>query len=205
MATEQKVPNHELLQAGLQLMAGSGMPLDRMETRGRAMLYRAPDGKTVRVRTCNDHVLVVLADRAGPDASLNIEGTDHLLVVMPERPRSRGYVIAYFVPTQEAVRAARVTHKEWLASSPNTRGENRTWNLWFDDDGPAKANCFARKWAGYRIPGSVDLSKPHGVAPVTKPNGDTNSLSDVIAVAKHKIASAAGVPESAIRISIDFP
>ena len=169
------------------------------------MIYRTATGERVRVRTCNDHVLVVLAESAEPEAALNIEGTDHLLIVMPEKPRTRGSVIAYFVPTAVAVQAARVTHKEWLASNPNTRGDNRTWNLWFDDEGPSKANGFADKWANYRLNGSIDLGKPSR-APhaLPKPNGGSTTLGEVIADAKRHIASVAGVPESAIRITIDL-
>ena len=95
------------------------------------MQYALPNGETVRVRTCNDHVLVALAASARKGAALNIEGTDHLLVVMPEIPRTGGSVIAYLVPTEIAVEAVRTTHADWLASNPNTKGKNRTWNIWF--------------------------------------------------------------------------
>jgi hypothetical protein len=204
MATEHKVPNAELLQAGLALAEQAGRPLKRIQSKGRAMLYEAPDRTTVRVRTCNDHVLVVLAESPAPEAALNIEGTDHLLIVMPENPRSRGAIVAYLVPTEVAVQAARASHKEWLASNPNTAGKNRTWTLWFDDIGPSKANAFAEKWATYRLRGSIDLNEPDRAKTASRVNGSSNSLGQVIAAAKRQIASAAGVPESAVRITIDL-
>jgi hypothetical protein len=82
-----RVPNDALVGAGLKLMRDAGMPLERAPARGRAMIYRLSNGQTVRVRTCNDHVLVVLADESSETAKLNIEGTDHLLVIMPQTPR----------------------------------------------------------------------------------------------------------------------
>ena len=71
------------------------------------MLYKMSDGQTVRVRTCNDHVLIAVADSPNPGARLNIEGTDWLLIVMPEVERTAGNIVAYLVPVQEAVAEVR--------------------------------------------------------------------------------------------------
>ena len=79
----------------------------------------------------HDHILVVVADKPTIDASLNIQGTDWLLIVMPEIERAEGKVIAYLVPTEEAEAAVRKSHEEWLSSNPNTKGRNTTWNLRF--------------------------------------------------------------------------
>ena len=154
-----RVDNAELLEAGLELMRRNGKPLAKLASRGRAMLYRLPDGQTVRARTCNDHILIAVADSPTEGAKLNIEGTDWLLIVMPVVERMPGSVIGYLVPTAEAVDAVRRTHSEWLASNPNTRGKNTTWNLWFSPDGPEKARGFADKWAKYRLEGSISISK----------------------------------------------
>jgi hypothetical protein len=89
-----RVSNESLLEAGLTLMREAGRPLERLPTNSRAMKFSLSSGETVRVRTCNDHVLVVLADRAEKGARLNIEGTDYLLIVMPEVPRTIGAVSA---------------------------------------------------------------------------------------------------------------
>ncbi len=105
-------------------MRQNGMPLEKIQSGGRSMIYRRPDGQTVRVRTCNDHVLVVLADRPDEPAKLNIENTDHILIVMPETPRMRGRVHAYLVPTDDAVQAVRTAHAQWLAANPSTKGQN---------------------------------------------------------------------------------
>lgn len=194
-----KVPNEELVESGLELMRQNGMPLERIQSGGRSMIYRLPDDRTVRVRTCNDHVLVVLAETPDQNANLNIENTDLLLIVMPEVPRTRGPVHAYLVPTDVAVQAARTTHAQWLASNPSTKGQNRTWNLWFDDNGPAKANGFARTWASYRL-----QAKPSHVASSASSTAFNETLGDVIAACRRRIATAAGVPELAVKISIDF-
>ena len=98
------------------------------------MIYMMPNRETVRIRTCNDHVLITVADRPEEDANLNIEGTDHLLIVMPEAERTSGNIIAYLVPTEIVADAVRESHRKWLDSNPRTMGENTTWNLWFNKD-----------------------------------------------------------------------
>ena len=70
----------------------------------------------------NDHILIVVADKPAVGARLNIEGTDWLLIVMPEAERKAGNVVAYLVPTNEAVEAVRKGHLAWLSSNPNTKG-----------------------------------------------------------------------------------
>jgi hypothetical protein len=195
-----KVSNQVLLAAGLAAMHAAGKPMQKILTNSRAMKFRLSNGETVRIRTCNDHVLVVLADSAEASAALNIEGTDHLLIVMPEVPRMEGAVIAYLVPTTVAVKAVRQAHSDWLDSKPSTKGNNRTWTIWFNG-GPAAHSDFAQKWAQYRLPtkvstlaiGDSDGDLPtHGIRP----------LGRVIAEARKAIAEAAGVAIEAVKISV---
>jgi hypothetical protein len=196
MPNMKGVPNESLLAAALELMKQNGKPLTKTNGTGRSMLYSMPNGETVRVRTCNDHILIVLANRAEGDARLNIQGTDWLLVVMPEIPRMPGNVLAYLVPTAVAVKAARDCHQAWLATSPNTKGDNRTWNLWFSENGPKKANAFHEHWKKYLLTGTADVDQSPSVA-VTDVKSEVES-------ARLRISKAAGVPVSAVRISIDF-
>jgi hypothetical protein len=195
-----KVSNQALLNAGLAAMRSVGQSLQKMQTNSRAMKYQLDNAETVRIRTCNDHVLVVLANSAEESASLNIEGTDHLLIVMPEIPRTDGSVMAYFVPTAVAVKAVREAHADWLKSNPSTKGNNRTWTIWFDE-GPSTHSGFAQKWSQYRLPSNVstldidnsDMDAPtHGIRP----------LGTVIAEARKAIAEAAGVTIEAVKISV---
>lgn len=197
-----RVPNEALLEAGLALMEQAGKPLEKVPTNSRAMMYRLRGRETVRVRTCNDHILVVLADSADEGARLNIEGTDFLLIVMPETPRTAGQIIGYLVPTLIAADAVRRTHAEWLASSPNTKGKNRTWNIWFDDESP-KAGGFAKRWAQYRLTGSATT---HPITASATPWGSARSgkLGEVIAAARQQIADAAGVPMDAVKITVQL-
>ena len=203
--TSDRVPSDDLLRAGLDLMAQYGKPLQRIKASGRSMIYETPDRRTVRVRTSNDHLLIVLADSTDPDkARVNIEGTDQVLIVMPQRQRTPGPVIGYLIPTDVVAEAAKSAYKEWLATNPNTKGENRTWNLWFDDHGPACSNNFAEKWRQYRLPGIASVngsdSEPEFVA---KGSGPSMKLSDVIASAKRQIADAAGVPVEQVKVNIE--
>ena len=176
------------------------------------MVYALENGQKVRVRTCNDHILVVVADSPKPDARLNIEGTDYLLIVMPEKPRTRGAVIGYLVPTTVAVEAARRAHSEWLATSPATSGNNRTWNLWFDHL-PTPHGDFATKWQQYRlgarasttVAGTEEARVTTRKRPAEAPQSQRGlSLGEVIAESRKRIAEAAGVPIDAVKISVNL-
>lgn len=199
MLDPYRIPNESLVKAGLVLMQQAGKPLERQQARGRAMIYRMPAGETVRIRTCNDHVLIALADRDDADkARLNVEGTDYLLIVMPERPRTPGAVAGYLVPADVVSKAIRSGHKQWLATNPNTKGDNRTWALRFDANGLSETSGFREKWASYRLSGNASVGATSSAtgSPVKK-------LGEVIALAKQEIAEAAGVPVESVKISID--
>jgi hypothetical protein len=193
-----RVSNQALVDAGLLMMKSVGKPLEKLATKSRAMKYRLVSGETVRIRTCNDHILVVLAASADEGAALNIEGTDHLLIVMPQNPRQPGPVIAYFVPTPVAVRAVRKAHSDWLASNPATRGNNRTWNIWFDE--APKSGGFGKKWSQYRLTAQATTFTSR-----SNHDGDPSSIRSlgvVIAESRAAIAQAAGVSIDAVKISV---
>lgn len=200
MPKSPRVDNNALLTEGLELMRANGKPLTKLPRFGRAMRYSLPNGETVRVRTCNDHILIVVADRPSSEANLNIEGTDWLLVVMPEIERTPGKVVAYLVPTHVAVDAARTTHKAWLDTNPNTAGSNTTWNLWFSEYGPAKANNFATKWSQYRLTGEGEAT----YATVPDDISQTGSVKAEVEAARQRISKAAGVSPAAVKITIEF-
>jgi hypothetical protein len=211
-----RVPNDALLTAGLDLMQQDGKPLTRVDSFGGSMRYSLPDGKSVRVRTCNDHILIVLASKDSRNAKLNIEGTDFLLVVMPEIERTAGKVNAYFIPTSVAVEASRSSHQAWKDSNPNTKGDNRTWNLWFRKNGKTMMHSdYETKWAEYRLKGEAytqalttgnaggggNTGSPLAVA--AGPAGD-GSVKAEVEIARQRISKAAGVSPDAVRITIQY-
>lgn len=195
-----KVSNQVLLEAGLAALRAAGKSLQKMQTSSRAMKYQLDNGETVRVRTCNDHVLVVLADSTEETAALNIEGTNYLLIVMPTIPRTDGSIIAYFVPTGIAVKGVRQAHADWLKTNPTTKGSNRTWTIWFDD-GPLAYSGFAEKWSQYRLPTSESTAvrRPANEGAASR---DTRPLGVVIAESRKAIAEAAGVAVEAVKITV---
>jgi hypothetical protein len=188
-----RVPNQDLIGAALSAMKATGKPLRRIETGTRSMQYMLENGETVRLRSCNDHVLVVIADSTSSDSALNIEGTDHLLVVMPAKPRTPGPVNVYFLPASIGASDVREAHRLWLASKPDTKGSNRTWNVWFAE-GPPGCSHFAEKWAQYQV---TSTSTQAARADISKP-----LLGDVIAKARIDIAAAAGVSLESVKISV---
>lgn len=196
--------NWRLLAAGLELMRRNGKPMSKLEGYGRSMRYALASGETVRVRTCNDQVLIVLkvGDKAGEDEKLNIDDTDWLLVVMPERPRTPGKVIAYLVPTTEAHNAALSAHKKWLAGRPNTKGGNITRNLWFEEDASGTEWCdFHSKWGKYRLDGEGEASL---ASPVGEGPEGGNVIRAEVEAARQRISKAAGVSLDAVKITIQF-
>lgn len=180
-------------------MRREGKPLVKLPSAGRSMIYGMAGGQTVRLRTCNDHVLIIVADSPDNNARLNIEGTDWLLVVMPEVERTPGKTLSYLLPTSIVETEARKTHAEWLASNPNTRGENRTWNLWFGEEAPSKAKGYAQHWAKYRLALSSTIKS--GQSDVRAPSENFRSE---IERARQGIAELAGVPVEAVKITINF-
>jgi hypothetical protein len=201
MPKTPRVNNEELLKAGLEIMEQNGKPLTKLKSPGRSMQYRLADGETVRVRTTNDHVLITLADREADDARLNIEGTDWLLIVMPEIERTPGNILAYFVPTNDAVAAARQARQGWLATNPNTKGNNRAWNLWFGKKRTSTPyNDFFTKWSQYRLRNDGTLAQPVGVAQ----HADPADIKAEVERARQRIAAAAGIPSDAVKITIQF-
>lgn len=200
MTKTPRVDNDALLAAGLELMKQNGKPLTKQLGFGRAMMYTLANGETVRVRTCNDHILIVLADQPSEEARLNIEGTDWLLMVMPEIERTPGKVRAYLVPTDVAVEAVRTAHKGWLDTNPNTKGANKTWALWFRKDAPAnRSNDFETKWSQYRLQGEADTQSVN-----VSESADTGNVKTEVEYARQRISKAAGVAPEAVKITIEF-
>ncbi len=196
----EKVESFSLVEAGLAAMTAAGKPLTRRPSKGRAMIYALSNGETVRIRTCNDHLLIVVADRSSADAKLNIEGTDWILMIMPEVERTPGNIDCYLLPTAEVEAEARRTHQEWLNGNPKTGGDNKTWNLWFKADGPEKANDYARKWQRYKLKAAAAVNAPRR----TETSNGTGNVKAEVETARKRIAEAAGVPVEAIKITINF-
>ena len=84
MKQRNQIDNNLLREAGVELMKKNKMPLGNI-TRGNSMIGLTPCNKSVRIRTCNNHRLIITANQPDPNASLDIEGTYWLLMVMPER------------------------------------------------------------------------------------------------------------------------
>lgn len=200
MPVKGRIESGVLVEAGLTAMRLSGRPLTRVASKGRAMIYSLSNGETVRIRTCNDHVLIVVGDSPSPDAKLNVMGTDWLLVVMPEVERTPGNVLVYLIPASEVESEARRTHQEWLASNPNTNGLNKTWNLWFHAGGPQGSNNYAVKWAAYRLDAIVASSE----STERKSAAEPSSIKTEVELARRRIAEVAGVPVNAVKITISF-
>lgn len=217
-----KIHSDLLANAGLMLMAQNGQALERVTARGRARLYRRPDGGRVRLYCSNDRVLIGRAQSADPEAKLKMEdGADFLLLVMPRRKRQPGPVEAYLVPMAVAAAAVKEAHRQWRevgreagrSTSPGHDAESRAEgnlarNLWFDKDGPPTSDDYASKWSAYRLPGSISVKASAAIeaaqqVAAQKSNGE-HKLGEVIAQARAQIAVAAGVAPEAVKISVDL-
>ena len=208
MYKSDRIDNEVLLEAGLELMSTNGKNLKKIPSQGRSMIYEMVNDETVRVRTCNDHILVVVAKTPNENAELNIEGTDWLLIVMPEIERTAGRILAYLVRTEVVVREVRESHRTWLNSNPNTKGNNTTWNLWFDrsysgDDGRIGKHDYFKKWADCRLKGEVTSTQiENGL--FSRKRGDSSTIKKEIETARLRIAHAADVSPEAVKISVEY-
>tara|TARA_B100001964_G_scaffold183839_1_gene203531 strand:+ start:484 stop:1110 length:627 start_codon:yes stop_codon:yes gene_type:complete len=202
-----RVASDILKDAALQQMAENGMELSKIATGSRAMIYAMPDHNTVRIRTTNDPVLVVVAESAGSNSKMNIEGTDFLLISMPEEPRSPGNILCYLVPTKIAVESIRDSFNKWLETNPNTNGDNKTRNIWFDSKGTPWSG-YHNKWEDYLLPTSLNVEKAQKQMEATS-NGDSilqelKTVAEVVEFTTHEIARLSGISREKIRIDIKF-
>lgn len=148
---------------------------------------------------------------------MNIEGTDFLLVVMPEDERTPGKVKAYLIPTKVAVKASRSSHQAWLdAAETKTKGDNKTFCLWFRKNGKTSMSSdYETKWAEYRLAGEAYTDVLNtagaggaggfgggGAAPVG--GASDGSVKAEVEMARQRISKAAGVSPDAVRITIQF-
>lgn len=197
-----KLDNTLLLQAGLDLMEQNGMPLTNVSATGNGRKYKMRNGETVRIRTNNDHILPIVAkDKShDPDAGLNIEGTDWLLIVMPEEERSYGKIRAYLIPTETVVKAAKDEYRAWQEADPS-RG-NPTRPLWFRRN--HKAGGYAEKWERYLLSGDGFIPPPTLENDNPDDGGSMGDLQSVIKNAQERIARTAGVKPSDVKIAIEF-
>jgi len=195
-----RVENSSLLAAGLDLMELSGRPLTKISTGNRSMLYRLPEGETVRVRTCNDHVLVVIATPAPDDIALNVDGTDFILFVVPKIERTKGEVEAFLLPTAAVVRAVRTAYAQSLTGVRN-RDTSTTCNLWLGN-GPDNASNFRTHWNEYRLTGNSSARALPRESLVDQ-SPLKMSLGETIEVAKRHIAEAAGVSADRVKITVE--
>ena len=196
-----RVSSKQLLAAGLQIMRNAGRELKKIKTSGRAQIYEMNNGETIRVRTCNDHVLLIAAENDGTYENMSIKGTDWILVVMPEIERTQSNIMAYLIPTDIAVEEARKILSEWTAIGSKTRGEHVTWYLFFSGDKGKRAYGYHEKWKQYLMESNKAIL-PKEPRPQTEEA--INPLKQEIDIARHRIAKAAGVPAESVRISIDF-
>ena len=155
------------------------------------------------------HTLITGADKPSSDAKLTIEGTDFLLVVMPEIERTPGKIAGYLIPTKIAVEAVRTSQQAWLDSKPNTHGENKTPCLWFRKNGKTRMSSdYETKWAKYRRTGEAYTNAADVVAVGDIASANTvasdGSVKAEVEIARQRISKAAGVSPDAVRITIGF-
>jgi hypothetical protein len=192
------IPNEKLRQAFIGLMARKGRSIERVigpPSRGPAKeVYRLPDGQTLRLRTNNKPALMARTESSALDAPLPFEGEDFVGVAFPSE--RAGFVLGYLVPTSVAVRAMRDGYREWLGSDNRGRGDNKTRVLRFDGDSQSLSHDYANRWSEYCL-GEIEVDAPPAA-------GRSTALDLEVANARRRIAAAAGKPESAVRIAIDY-
>jgi hypothetical protein len=207
----EKIPNKVLKTCALELMALNGQPLEMMSSRGRSMLYKLQTGATVRVRTSNDPVLVVGAESTDNGLKLNISGTDFILLVMPEKPRTWGEVKGYLIPTSEAISAIKSANPTAFTGRQENHQKGTALTIWFQSSDRLDSN-FNEKWLKYLLKSRVDASDyqdlhedNHGER-VKKKKARTAknnmTVGDVIDEARKRISTITGLPVKSVKIEV---
>ena len=146
-------------------------------------MYRTPSGQTVHLRTNRRRALMTVAEGFAPEDVMECEGQQDLIGIAI--PGLVGSVECFLVPTDEVVDRLRSAHRSWLAAHPGSATDARA--VRFDGDPHLAWEGFSEKWAQFRLAGAPSLS-----------------LEQIIADSRRTIATQAGRPESAVRISIDY-
>lgn len=204
-----KVHSKDLKDAAYRAMEELGHSLSQIETGTRSMIFAMEDGRTVRLRTTNDPILICVAKTNDVESKLNVEGTDFLLLAMPEIARTPGTILVYLVPTQRVVNDVRESHKAWLATNPRTKGDNHTRNIWFEDKGTAWSG-FHDKWSEYRTiieAEALPSFRPEEKTITSEQQALTpkpETVAEIINRTTHEISQITGIKADKIKIELRF-
>jgi hypothetical protein len=95
-----------------------------------------------------------------------------------------------------------------LDTSPNTKGSNRTWCLWFglyENETANIWNDYQTKWGQYRLRGEASTLTPNaGDAVTPSATSEGGSVKAEVEMARQRISKVAGVSPDAVRITIAF-
>jgi hypothetical protein len=204
-----KVQAEDLKNAAYRAMEELGHSLSQIKTGTRSMIFEMEDGRTVRLRTTNDPVLICVAETNDVEAKLNVEGTDFLLLAMPEIPRTPGRVLVYLVPTQRVLTDVKESHKAWLATNPRTKGDNHTRNIWFENRGTPWSG-FHDKWSEYKT--IVEANAPPSLRPEEQESTqerqvlstEPQTVAEIINRTTHEISQITGIKADKIKIELRF-
>ena len=202
---EKPTPD-ELRDAGLRLMEANGMPC----TKEKGQIYTLSNGTTVRLKVHNNHGLLSEVDENGRS---KLEGADYILLAFPVKQETRGDVVAYLIPTNEAIEELFKHHKMWVASGAETSDANKMRNIWFNLDGKNTntkhvLQDYAIIWKDYRLPGTANTEKINEINMPERANTPSTykptDLHDAVEKAKSEISKIAGTEKSKVKIYIHF-
>jgi hypothetical protein len=155
-------------------------------------LYQMANGQTVRLRTnTGGRALITHADGVNSGDIMVLEGPQDFIGLAIPGPN--GNVECYLLPSKEVINELRTAHRLWQETQSDG-GNSKVRVIYFDDDEKKLGHGFARRYEQWLLkhseqnPAAVRLS----------------DLDRVIAEARRIIAVAAGKPESAISISINY-
>lgn len=187
--------NQKLSHAFATLMARAGEPIEFVSERqeGRRgppeQIYRRNDGRTLRLRTSAKGSKFLMANMGPAEQDpMTFEQDDFLGLVFRNGSKAVGYCIPSTVAAPD-IRTA--------TPLPFYRNDLNNF-LWRFDVSAAGAGL-AQKWAEYRL-GEIELDDTTG--PPLRPG--RRDLNSEIADARRRIAQAAGRPENAVRITIEY-
>jgi hypothetical protein len=200
-----KRDNERFREAALDQMVRAGMPLERVrgvKGRERAIthLYHMPNGQTVRLRT-NTKARAVMSKADGFDANdaIHIEGQQDFLLVAVPGPDDT--VDCALLPSEQTIAYLREAHRDWQEIQTNGRGKSDVRIIHFDEKPQRQGHSFGWFFEQHRIKPAADAP----AAPLSaRLHPNRVELERAVTKAKREIAPIAGVPESAVSISITY-
>jgi hypothetical protein len=136
-----------LRHVALDVFEKVGRPLRR--THPRRHIYLDGSGRSYRLYTNMNRVLIITTQGAEVDSPIDLEDVHSVIFATPKTPGKLDKIDLYLIPTKRVAMHARHDHRMFLERQ-TTKGHNTTWQQRFDIK-DSLCSGYSRKYAEFRI------------------------------------------------------